>query len=541
VTQPPDPPARRVLEADQPLSRSLLWRLQRQFFDRQGVRAWGERIVPFYITSNPWIADAYAQVLLGWLRDGTAPARAGVESPPLLDPRAPVYIVELGSGSGRFGHLFLERLHDLVARAPLPPLRLCYVFTDAAPGNLDFLSRHPLLAPRVSAGEVDFAVFDATADEALTLCGSGERLAEGSLRNPLVVVANYLFDSLPQDAFTFRDGRAHECAVTLEVPETAAGGGEPGPELLADLELRWRERPIEGAYYGEPDLDDLLAEYAAALDDTTVLFPCAALHCLRRLAGWSERGLLLLSGDKGYTRLDELEDLAEPDLARHGSVSMMVNYHALGRWLARRGGALLTTSHREPWLRVVAGLLGLPAAAAAEIRAAFDAAIERRGPDDYFVLQQGIAQLYEHLGIEPLLAWLRLSGWDPSVFLGAFPRLVSLAAGAGEDQRGEIHRAVHEVARAYFPLPEAADLAFPLGVVLCEIGAYDEALAFLRGSLEQHGANAATLHNLALCLFHLGDHEAARTYVERALEAAPDFAPAAELRARLGPRQSVGS
>lgn len=533
MTQPGDPSARHVLEADRPLSRSLLWRLQRQFFDRQGVRAWGERIVPFYITSNPWIADAYAQVVLGWLRDGTTVARNGGPTLPIVDPGEPLYLVELGSGSGRFGHLFLERLHDLVARAPLPPLRLCYVFTDAAAGNLDFLSRHPLLAPRVAAGEVDFAVFDATVDEALTLRGSGERLAAGRLGNPLVVLANYLFDSLPQDAFTFRGGRPHESLVTLEAPE-AADAVEPGPELLADLELRWRERPIEGAYYGEPDLDDLLAEHAAALDGTTVLFPCAALRCLRWLAGWSERGLLLLSGDKGYTRLDELAGLGEPDLARHGSVSMMVDYHALGRWFARRGGALLATSHREPWLRVVAGLLGLPAADAVETRAAFDAAIERRGPDDFFVLQQGIAQLYDHLGLEPLLAWLRLSGWDPSVFLGAFPRLVSLAAGAGDDQRGEIHRAAHEVARAYFPLPEATDLAFPLGVVLCEIGAYDEALAFLRGSLEQHGANAATLHNLALCLFHLGDHEAARTHVEQALEAAPGFAPAAELRARLG-------
>ena len=32
-------PPGRILEEDQPLSRSLLWRLQREFFDRQGVNA----------------------------------------------------------------------------------------------------------------------------------------------------------------------------------------------------------------------------------------------------------------------------------------------------------------------------------------------------------------------------------------------------------------------------------------------------------------------------------------------------------------------
>ena len=57
-----------VVDPAQPLSRSFLWRLQRNFFDRAGVEAWTAGIVPHYITSNPWIADAYAQVVLGWLR-----------------------------------------------------------------------------------------------------------------------------------------------------------------------------------------------------------------------------------------------------------------------------------------------------------------------------------------------------------------------------------------------------------------------------------------------------------------------------------------
>lgn len=52
-----------------PLSQSLLWKLQRNFYNRWGVDAWRMGIVPHYITSNPFVAGAYARLALGFLRD----------------------------------------------------------------------------------------------------------------------------------------------------------------------------------------------------------------------------------------------------------------------------------------------------------------------------------------------------------------------------------------------------------------------------------------------------------------------------------------
>jgi hypothetical protein len=43
----PQPPV--IIEQGQRQSRSLLWRLQRDFFTRQGVEAWRQRAVPHYI------------------------------------------------------------------------------------------------------------------------------------------------------------------------------------------------------------------------------------------------------------------------------------------------------------------------------------------------------------------------------------------------------------------------------------------------------------------------------------------------------------
>ena len=72
-----------ILEHGRRLSESLLWRLQKNFFESQGLQAWTTGIVPHYITSNGWIADAYAKVVLGWLRDCSG--RPGSRILPPLD------------------------------------------------------------------------------------------------------------------------------------------------------------------------------------------------------------------------------------------------------------------------------------------------------------------------------------------------------------------------------------------------------------------------------------------------------------------------
>ena len=58
-----------ILEQGHRLSQSLLWKLQRKFFDQQGIEAWRQGTVPHYVTSNPFIANAYAKVIFAFIRD----------------------------------------------------------------------------------------------------------------------------------------------------------------------------------------------------------------------------------------------------------------------------------------------------------------------------------------------------------------------------------------------------------------------------------------------------------------------------------------
>src|SRR6185436_1637515 len=139
------------LEQKQRLSQSLIWRLQRNYFERQGIGAWSTGAVPHNITSSPFIAEAYARVVFGFLRDCHARQR---------DSGQPVHFVELGSGSGRFAYLFLKKFLSMYQSSILKDVPFRYVMTDFTERNLDYWRGHERLQAFVTAGVLDFAQFD---------------------------------------------------------------------------------------------------------------------------------------------------------------------------------------------------------------------------------------------------------------------------------------------------------------------------------------------------------------------------------------------
>ena len=80
------------IEKNQRFSRSHIWHAQRSFYDKKGADAWAKE-VPFYITSNPFIANAYAKIIISFIKD--------CRSQGICDT---FYLVELGAGPGLFRH-----------------------------------------------------------------------------------------------------------------------------------------------------------------------------------------------------------------------------------------------------------------------------------------------------------------------------------------------------------------------------------------------------------------------------------------------------
>ncbi len=519
-------PGHRVvtLDRDQRLSESVIWKLQRAYYERQGPAAWANGTVPSYVTSNPGVARAYADLLFGWLRDWH---RRGE-----LDPSQPVNVIELGSGSGQLGFLLAKRFFSLHRESALAGVPVRLVLTDLADANVAFWREHPKLAPFVDAGLVDFARFDVEHDDRVELVSSGDVLAPGGVANPVAVLANYLLDSIPQDAFAVVGGKLHESLVTVHAVDLPDDPGDD--EAMQHLRLEYRRREVEAdGYYGVAAWDGVLAEYEAILPDTAFLFPRAALACIERLRALSGDRLLFVSGDMGHATPADLVGRDEPGLNVHGSFSLLVNHHALAEACERSGGVALQAPHQPVALHVAALLYGLPGDGYAETRQAFRAAICDHGPDDAFSVAKSVQRAHDDMPLDELAAFLRAGAHDPKLLLGAFETLAEKVSGARESAREELRGILLLTWDNHYELGPMPDLAFCMGSLLLGLGFAAEAIGFLERSLAGRGPHPATLVNLARACELLGEPDKARRAVEGALTLDPSYEPARRLRLRL--------
>ncbi len=296
-----------LVDNEKRFSESIIWRLQRQYYDANGPAAWTTGTVPSYATSNPYIAQVYAKVVFTYLRDALAIRQNGHGAGSALDPKQPVYIVELGSGSGRFSFLFLKKFNELKKASSLRGLDCRYVMTDFTAHNLKAWSAQPLYKPFLASGQLDFGTFDVDVDHEIKLVGGGVLSAE-TVKNPLVVLANYAFDTFPEDLFRIESGKISEVRVTIKSPQPH----EPDPtkpEIMQQFKSRYTFHPIAGDYYPDPELNRILDHYRKRLADTFLIIPVGGFTAVRRLLEISQRRMLLLSSDKGYTHEEELSFL----------------------------------------------------------------------------------------------------------------------------------------------------------------------------------------------------------------------------------------
>lgn len=253
-----------------PLDENPIFARQAEVYERLGMRAWREGIVPWRATTCPLLAEVEAELIAAFDADVRA---AGA-----LGPDDVLTIIDVGAGTGRLGFQLVPLLAARGVRAKL-------VLTDVAPSNVEALASHRQLAALATQGFVTFERFDALAPTPLGHAGA------------TVLLAHYLFDTLPHRAFR----------VTHE-------GGLEG---LVDVEQEpwaWRYQPAE------------VPASLTARGEGTFLLPVGAA---RALTAWREcftGPVLVLAADKGVEPRGPTED---PLLARHESVSAGVDFEAL--------------------------------------------------------------------------------------------------------------------------------------------------------------------------------------------------------------------
>ena len=515
-----------ILETVPRLSQSAIWRLQRRFYEARGPAAWGRGGVPSWATSSPFVAASYLKVVLGFLRD----LRAGRSPLGGLDPSAPVHVIELGAGHGRFTHAFLQELDAIRGHPVLAGLRVRYLMTDVAQANLAAAAAHPAFRGWVDGGSLAFASFDVGRDAAFAPHASGGVEEIGG--NPLIVIANYVFDSVPHDCFRVSDGALFEDRVSV-VASGPAPASLDDPGVLPRCSLRFDPRPASPPCYDDRGLDLVLDGYRRRLSSAHVAIPVAAIRCLKALHDLSGGRFLVLAADKGMLDEDQLEGQGPPAMMSHaGAFSLPVNFHALTAWLQLRGGSGLLTRGRESLVKVAALLSRGPAAAFPETRMAFRDAIDGFGPGDFF-------RLVESVPPEPepphrlAMDLFRLSRFDPHVLCRYRDVLVAGGGGLPPAAAEDMRRGLETAWTRCLPLPGSDDVAFEIGRVLYEMGRDADALRFWQRSLDLFGEDPMTFHNMGLSHWRLRDLPGALRCFDAALARDPEHAQSRAWRLRV--------
>ncbi|MCP4360765.1 MAG: hypothetical protein GY796_22385 [Chloroflexi bacterium] len=452
-----------IIAADQRLSQSIIWEIQRRYFLRNGIRPWLENIIPSHISSSPVMVRAYSQVVWGYLRDCAA---AGADFS--LDTDQPIYIVELGAGSGRLAYHFLHHFLPRYKNSPfdLPPIK--FVMTDFVPEILQFWQNHERLRPYVQSGLLDFALFDVMETRPLTLINNNLTLTPDQMTNPLILIANYFFDSIPQDSFMLEEGQLCQNLLTLY-------SSQPEPDLAEAtiwerLALAYEAIPLEKPYYQEESYNQILDSYEAQLPDTMLTFPNVGLDCVRFWQGFGSGRLLLLTSDRGYTLAESMLDLNAPLPNLHGSFSLMVNYHAISQYVEMSGGLALHPDHYQDNLQVLAYVLGARPQNVLETRHTFTEAVVQGGPDDFYALKLALEDYTHTFTLAQILSYLRLSGYDAEIFMACFPALLTQVRRESDVWYADVYAVVVQVWLQYLPLSEDDDVAAKIILLLNEMG-----------------------------------------------------------------------
>lgn len=498
------------IEEKKRLSESSIWRMQREYFDKEGINAWVNQ-VPFYITSNPFIAHCYAQIVLHFILDTIQ------KSPE--SKNHPFYILELGTGSGRFSFYVIKTLLELLHSLEITDIRICYCMSDITQNNIKYYETHHALLPYIEKGIIDFAIYNMESDKPITLLRQHQHLNIQTLQNPLIILANYIFDTISHDAFSVRDNKLYELQVSLKT--TANNLTDNRPINLDKIETVYHLREIDSNYYPDPNLNKILEEYKNRLTDSSFLFPIGSIHAINYLTKVSNNKLFIISTDKGYNTLQALDHHGHPSLSSHGSFSLMVNFHALAQFIKNAGGDSFLQSARKG-IKTSVFCNGFKLQEMPQTRLAIQQYIEEFSPADYFTLHRRVSDSFQECDLDTLASHMHLTRWDPHMYLKLKNRFISLINQAEPETIEFICTNMAKLASNYYYMPRTECVLFEIGVFFHAIKRYADALYYYEASKPFVGEQFSIYYNIALCEHHSGKQKESLAHFKHAIQLNPE-------------------
>lgn len=498
-----------IVAPPQLFSKSLFWQAQRAYYHGKGQKAWSDS-VPFYITSNPFIAERYAVIVARFMQEWQQknPSTTG----------STFYIVELGAGSGQFSFYFLKALNELLAQLQITSIQPCLIMTDFTESNINAWNDHPQLKPYLQAGTLDMALFDIEQSHQIRTIHQKITLNPGTINTPLIVIANYLFDSIVNDIFHCKDEQ-------LSCVKVALSTDHPNHKTIEALNyeklaLSTHLVPTNTHFYQHALFDPILEEHQAAIRNGYFLFPIGALNGLEQLNALSNGKMMLLTSDKGYTHYQQMRELPFPEIDFHGSFSLMVNYQAISSWFTLNHGAAQIQSPRDG-LVTAAMTSGVTLDQFPETALAIEQWVEKFSPTDYFNLYEHANQHAASFSLEALASMLSISGWDPHLFHQIYPSVSEKIRAADTEIVDFWIAHFKTMLDNFFYLPQSNDIFFQIGSLYYHYDLYEKALDCYEQSIQYFGESFETYYNIALAHHYNAQPSLAKIAIDHALRLNP--------------------
>ena len=502
---------KKTLEKNMRFSKSVLWNYQMQYFANQGINAWTGQ-VPFFVTSNPNIGITYAKVMFAYIKDMVQQNQ--------YDQSQPFYILELGTGAGKFSFYCLQKLSELIEFEFGNKIKFCYIMSDFTMSNIEFWQQQPQLQAFKTAGMLDFACIDMLEFTELKLLNTNKTLTTQDLTNGLMVAGNYIFDTVPHDAFAVQNGRLFESRC--EVTTTSANLKGKLPQNLEKLEVSFAKSLLK-SHYPEYDknLQQVVNEYKEKLHDTHLLIPIAGIKFLEKLADLAAQRLLLISTDKGVTDLSEIEGRGAPHVAFHGSFSMMVNFHAMVRYNELQGGsAALQPCHNG--IKTIVMARGFEIKAMPWLAREVATSIQDNSPAQFFHMHRFLRQNPISYGVDVMIPYLINSHWDPYVFALLHKNLLERLSQIPARHLKILDAGMSKIADKIYDMPGDKDPWSLIAMYFILRDLPEQAKFYANKSIEHKGEGSENLIQLGTAILAEKDYESAIKYLQRARDLGAD-------------------
>ncbi|MBT4921901.1 MAG: hypothetical protein HON23_02680 [Rickettsiales bacterium] len=496
------------IEANKPFANSRIWKLQKDFYKNQGVSAWIGK-VPFYITSNCFLARKYAEMLINMISDGLRNQT--------FNPKHPIYIFELGSGNGKFAYHLINDLIQCRRDVQDIDLDIRYIMTDLCPKNIEFWKKHSQLKDMVIDGILDMGIFDADYCNDIQTEYAKKDITKNSLVNPPIVIGNYFLDTISCDLLRFQSGTVEQGNLTIST--NVDNYANNAVKDLKAVDIKYSFSEFDEKSITDKGVAQLVGYYKKNIEDSTVIIPTTTFKIVDFFSKIHKKNkAFFMFSDKGHVGLESLQLSQKPHFAFHGSFSLMVNFHALKHYYGLNKNSDVLLQDDGEGMSIVSFATNESYDKFGLFKNRFRKYANEFNVQNFMNLKNFYMDKIDSLTISEMMALLSLSNYDSKILLDLANPFVQKLSSISIKMKHNILANLKKIERNHYFLPNKENTIFELARVNYCLGSYGESVRLYKISIKYYGESLETLFNMGLSAYYANQKKLALECLQKLVQ-----------------------